>query len=118
MPQSAQTHSAPVDLVALNEVTGGDPEFATELAESYISSSRALLTKIQDCCARGDRYQLARAVHQLAGASANVYAARLGELCSDLERAAGNVPTAQLEQHIDELAAELTRVTDVLARMR
>lgn len=118
MPEFAQTHSAPVDLVALNEVTGGDPEFATELVESYISSSRELLTRIRDCFARGDRFQVARAVHQLAGASANVYAARLGALCSDLERAAENVTAVQFEQHIGLLAAELARVTDVLAKMR
>ena len=117
MPQFAPTYSAPVDLVALNEVTGGDADFAADLVESYLTSSRELLTRVQDCFARGDRYQLARAIHQLAGASANVYAARLHELCSDLERAAETLGMAQLEQHIAAVAAELARVTDVLVNM-
>jgi two-component system, sensor histidine kinase and response regulator len=114
LPQFATTCSAPVDLAALSEVTGGDADFAADLVESYLTSSRELLTKVQDFCARGDRYQLARAVHQLAGASANVYAAPLRELCSDLERAAETVTAAQLEQHIAGIAAELARVTAVL----
>ena len=118
LPELAPTHSAPVDLDALNEVTGGDVEFAADLVESYISSSRELLTKIQDCFARGDRYQLARAVHQLAGASANVYATRLRELCSDVERMAETVTAAQLEQHMARVSAELARVTAVLEKMR
>jgi HPt (histidine-containing phosphotransfer) domain-containing protein len=113
----APTDSVPVDLVALNEVTGGDAEFTADLVESYITSSRELLTKVRDFLASGDRYQLARAVHQLAGASANVYAAPLRVLCSDLERAAETVTATQLEQHITCVAVELARVTDVLANM-
>jgi two-component system, sensor histidine kinase and response regulator len=111
------TYPAPVDLVALKEVTGGDAEFTADLVASYITSSRELLTKIRDCLASGDRHQLARAVHQLAGASANVYASPLRVLCSDLERAAETVTAAQLEQHITHVAAELARVTDALANM-
>ena len=117
MPPFAPTHFAPVDLAALHEVTGGDADFATELVESYLTSSRELLAKVQDLFARGDRYQLARAIHQLAGASANIYAEPLRALCSDLERAAETVTEAQLEQHIARVAAELARVSDVLANM-
>ena len=116
MPQFALTHPAPVDLVALNEVTGGDAEFAADLIESYISSSHDVMTKLRDF-AHSDRHQLARAVHQLAGASANIYAEPLRELCSDLGRAAETATAAQLEQHIERVAAELARVTDVLANI-
>jgi len=117
LPQVAPTCPAPVDLAALNDVTGGDADFATELVESYLTSSRELLTRIQDFFARGDRYQLARAVHQLAGASANIYAEPLRELCSDLEHAAETFTAAQLEEHIGRIAAELARVTGVLANV-
>ena len=115
LPQLAPTCSAPVDLTALNEVTGGDADFAADLVESYLVSSGELLTQVQDCYARGDRHRLARAIHQLAGASANVYAGPLSELCSDLERAAETATAVQLEQHIARVAAELARVTDVLS---
>ena len=117
MPQFAPTQLAPVDLAALHETTGGDVEFAADLVASYITSSGELLTRIRDCVARGDRHQLARAVHQLAGASANVFATPLFELCAELERTAENVRSAELEQHIATLAAELARVTDFLANM-
>lgn len=106
-----------MDLAALNEVTGGDPEFTADLVESYIASSHGLLTKARDFFARGDRYQLARAVHQLAGASSNLCAEPLHELCSDLERAADTATETQLEQQIACLAAELARVTAVLTNM-
>jgi len=113
--QGALSPSQSVDLLTLNEITGGDHEFAADLAQSYKDSSGELLTKIRDCFVRGDRYQLAREVHQLAGASANVCAAPLRELCSDLERAAETATEAQLEQRIAQLAAELARVTVCLA---
>lgn len=117
MPQFAPPYATPVDVAALNEVTGGDADFAADLVESYLTSSRELLTRVRDCFARGDRYQLARAIHQLAGASANVYATPLRELCSDLERAAETLAAPQLEQHIAGVVAELARVTDVLVNM-
>ena len=118
LPQFAPTHCAPVDLAALHEMTDGDAEFAADLVQSYVSSSRELMTMVRDYFARGDRRQAARALHQLAGASANVYAAPLHELCSDLERAAETVTVAQFEQRMARMATELARVTDVLRSMR
>jgi len=117
LQQFAPTCDAPVDLATLNEMTGGDIEFAADLVDSYIGSSGELLRKIRDGFARGDRHELARAAHQLAGASANVYAAPLCELCSGLELGSTTATAAQLDQHIAGVAAELARVTDILANM-
>src|SRR5690349_15190708 len=108
---------APIDLPGLRELTGGDVEFAADLVQSYVHNSVELLTKIRDCHLRGDRQQLARAAHQLAGASANVYAGPLRDLCSSLECAAVRLTVGQLDQHIAEVRAELARVTDTMTSM-
>src|SRR5690348_11756842 len=68
---------APVDLQGLRELTAGDIEFAVTLVQNYRNSSRELLTQMRACLVRDDRRQLARSAHQLAGASANIYAAPL-----------------------------------------
>ena len=108
---------APIDLPGLRDLTGGDVEFAADLVQSYVNSSAELLRKIRDCHVRGDRQQLARAAHQLAGASANVYAGPLRDLCSSLECGAETLTVGQLEQHIAEVRAELARVTDAMTNM-
>jgi two-component system, sensor histidine kinase and response regulator len=101
-----------VDLRALAEVTGSDAEFAADLARSYLDNSRELYAQIRACLLSNDRPQLARAVHQLAGASANIQAVLLRELCLSVERVAS---TASPEE-LDELGAELARVGTTLRR--
>jgi HPt (histidine-containing phosphotransfer) domain-containing protein len=48
--------------------------------------------------------------HQLAGASANVHAAVLRELCLNLENSALAAATSQLEECLTRMGAELARV--------
>jgi two-component system sensor histidine kinase/response regulator len=99
----------PVDLAGLNEMTGGDAGFAADLASSYLDNSRELYAQIRACLAK-DRQQVARVAHQLAGASANVHAAPLRELCLNLENMAPTANTAQLEEALTKIGAELARV--------
>jgi two-component system sensor histidine kinase/response regulator len=99
----------PVDLAGLNEMTGGDAGFAADLASSYLDNSRELYAQIRACLAK-DRQQVARVAHQLAGASANVHAAPLRELCLNLENMAPTANTAQLEEVLTKIGAELARV--------
>ena len=106
----------PVDLAALNEMTGGDAEFAADLANSYLDNSRELYAQIRACLARGERQQVARVAHQLAGASANVHAAALRELCLNRENCAPAADTAQLEECLTRIGAELARVAAALRR--
>jgi HPt (histidine-containing phosphotransfer) domain-containing protein len=90
-------------------MTGGDAEFVADLASSYLDNSRELYAQIRACLAR-DRQQVARLAHQLAGASANVHAAPLRELCLNLENIAPTASTAQLEEALTKIGAELARV--------
>jgi CheY-like chemotaxis protein len=106
----------PVDLAALNEMTGGDTEFAADLASSYLDNSRELYAQIRACLA-SDRPQVARLAHQLGGASANVHAAVLRELCLNLEISAHAAGTAQLEECLAKMGAELARVGAALRQV-
>jgi HPt (histidine-containing phosphotransfer) domain-containing protein len=90
-------------------MTGGDAGFAADLASSYLDNSRELYAQIRACLA-SDRQQVARLAHQLAGASANVHAAQLRELCLNLENCASTAGTAQLEECLTKIGAELARV--------
>jgi HPt (histidine-containing phosphotransfer) domain-containing protein len=104
----------PVDLVALNEMTGGDAEFAADIARSYLDNSRELYSQMRVCLADADRRQLAGLVHQLAGASANIHAVRLRELCLTLEESAASAEVVQLQDAVTEIGTELTGVSAAL----
>jgi two-component system, sensor histidine kinase and response regulator len=112
---AAAARLQPVDLAALKEMTGGDAEFAADLARSYLDNSRELYAKIRGCLARDDRGQLAHWAHQLAGASANVHAASLRELCLSLERVAQTATAPEADDFVAKIGAELTRVTGALS---
>jgi HPt (histidine-containing phosphotransfer) domain-containing protein len=103
-----------VDLSALNEMTGGDAEFAADIARSYLDNSRELFAQIRACLACEDRRELARMVHQLAGASANIHAVALRELCLNLEMSAPSAAAAELQSSVASIGAELSRVSAVL----
>jgi two-component system sensor histidine kinase/response regulator len=101
---------APIDLSQLRELTGADAEFARSLADSFASSSRELIAAMSAAASREDREQLARAAHQLKGASANIYAWPMQALCAELETRAATLSPRELESHVAALSAEIDRV--------
>jgi CheY-like chemotaxis protein/nitrogen-specific signal transduction histidine kinase len=114
-PAASREASPPaLDLTALAGLTEGDLQFMGELARSYLDNSRELFAQMRTCLDRDERPQLARAAHQLAGASASVHAAPLCELCLAVEHSARTAGFADLEQAIDRIRAELARVGDCL----
>jgi PAS domain S-box-containing protein len=114
-PPAAAAQPA-VDLRALAEMTGGDAEFSADLARSYLDNSRELYAQIRACLLKNDRQLLARTLHQLAGASANVQAVLLRELCLSVERVAGTASAEELDEFVRKVGAELSRVAATLRR--
>src|SRR5690606_23438350 len=104
----------PVDIAKLVDGTGGDPAFVREIAQTFVSNATALLAEIRRCASEGDRTAVGRAAHSLKGASANMFAGPIHELCRDLEARARDFSDSELTQRIDRLAAELERVKIVL----
>jgi len=105
---------APVDLVRWSQLIGGDGEFAAALVRSYIDSAGTLLKQIRECVGRDDRTQLARAVHQLMGASGGACAVQLRDLCADFERSARDAGSDQLDQHVARIQNAFERAREVL----
>jgi CheY-like chemotaxis protein len=101
---SAVSASAtPVNLARLNEITDGDPEFAFELASTFISSGEQVLEEIHAALEAFDRNGLSRAAHKLKGASANIHAENLRELAYALETHAGAVDQPRLKELVSQL---------------
>ncbi len=105
---------APVEIAALRELTGDDAGFARELAHTFIYTSEELLAELDRCALRRDRAALEHAAHSLKGASANIRANRLHELCAGLEAQAAKLSEGELIQQIVRIAAERQRVAAAL----
>jgi PAS domain S-box-containing protein len=108
---AAQT---PVDLARLNELTDGDPEFAHELANTFISSGEQVLKEIHEALASFDRSALTRAGHKLKGASANIYAEALRALAYELETSGANIDQPRLKELVLTLDLEFQRAAQFL----
>jgi two-component system sensor histidine kinase/response regulator len=101
--------AAAIDLTQLEELAAGDEEFIQSVADSFAKSSSALLASMLTAAAEGERRQLARAAHQLKGASANLYAEALRLLCAELEEQAKTLTAAQVDEKIKGISCEIER---------
>jgi two-component system sensor histidine kinase/response regulator len=90
---SSPTASAPVDLARLDEITDGDTEFTQELIAVFVSSCEQSVAELQQELRTGDAGSLSRAAHKLKGASANIHAVPLRDLCAELEANAETMTT-------------------------
>jgi HPt (histidine-containing phosphotransfer) domain-containing protein len=105
----------PLDLARFNDLTAGDREFANDLATTFAASGHQQLAEIGKALESFDRGAVARAAHQLKGASANIYAQPLAELAARLESEAPDADLGQLQQVSEALRHEFNRVNDFLA---
>ncbi len=107
--------AAPIDLHRWAEVIGGDHEFGRELADTFSASATSVLTEMQACI--GNRSQLQRAAHKLKGASSNVHATCLKQLCMAVEVGAHLLEEQRLLEYFDRMACEIQRAIAVLQRL-
>ncbi len=103
-----------IDLAQLDEVTDGDAAFARELAETYIISSAQIVGRMRTGIEEGNRIMVRQSVHQLAGASANMCATPLYDLCKALEGQADSLAQAALADAVDRIAVEVVRGAEEL----
>ncbi|MDY0066705.1 MAG: response regulator [Steroidobacteraceae bacterium] len=97
--------SAPVNLARIREITGGDADFACELADTFIASGEQICAEMRAALAASDRTALGRAAHKLKGASANVHADALRTLALALETQASSLDKPRLTQLVEDVAA-------------
>ncbi len=111
---TARAMNTPVDLARLNEITDGDPEFAHELAATFISSGEQVLAEVRAALEALDRQGLSRAAHKLKGASANIHADALRDLAYALESQAGNLDQPRLKALVQDLTESFESAAEFL----
>jgi two-component system sensor histidine kinase/response regulator len=114
-PAPVQTDAVPVDLARLQQICDGDPQFELELAAAFSASCESVLLALSNALKATDRDAIARAAHQLKGASANMYANALRDAAELMETEAPIAVPARLDQLGRLLAQEFSRTKAFLA---
>ncbi len=78
----------PVDLDVLAELIGDDPQVMREVLEAFRANTARSALEFAHAQADGLRQALADAAHKLKSAARAIGAARLGQICADIEEAA------------------------------
>jgi PAS domain S-box-containing protein len=109
---------APVDLARLHEITDGDVEFTQDLIATFVESGTEVLAELQLAIGLEDRQAIARVAHKLKGASANIHAIPLRQLCNELESNAASYSLLELQATQTRVATEFKRAGDYLQATR
>ena len=105
----------PVDLAGFHSITDGDHAFAQELIATFIDSGEQQLAEMAAALAISNRPALARAAHQLKGASANIHAHALKSVAERLEADSPADDVRALQQCHVLLRQEFERVKQFLS---
>jgi len=108
----------PVDLRRFDQVTGGDPAFAQELIDAFVTSSSEIQSELQAALATEDRKALERLAHKLKGAAANIHAPLLRTHAEELETCASTMDALQLEIHLTQMRLYVERTLAYLRGAR
>jgi two-component system sensor histidine kinase/response regulator len=103
-----------LDTVRLREVVGTDTAFARDLVRTFLTSSTEALQKMRAAAQSGDAGRVQRVAHSLKGASGNMRALALKELCAALETNVSELSAEELSRRIETLAGELEAVAIAL----
>lgn len=93
----------PVDLEQLVRRCMGRIELAERLLKSFESRFPVDLSKIEECLANDDASGLARSVHQLKGAAANISAPELYAILARMEQAVRGQQSAVAQECLEEV---------------
>ena len=100
-----------IDHAVLDELTGGDPEFAAEVMLDFVETTRADIEALQVALIADDLDVVRRQAHRVKGASRTVGARRLAHLAEELESLAGDDgDRSEMRRLADDLLAALTSV--------
>lgn len=95
-----------------------DTVFIRELIQSYIPLINTQLNTILEAHRERNAKKLSQAAHSLKGASLNVGANALADLCRIIEESARNNQFEALETVLEEIQRELTKVIQVLSGIK
>ncbi len=104
----------PERLAMLRELDGGDGELLTAVVTEFVDDSTQQLGAVSAALIEGDPRVVERAVHNLKGASANLGATTLADLCGELEVLARASALTMAPDLLDSIRAEHVRVCSAL----
>jgi len=106
---SEQNGNAPVNLAHLRIFTDGDVAEEKTLFGIFMRNADEILLRLQESLNKHDSESWRKASHRLKGASGNLGANALSDLCSEAEKA--SIHTSEVwAEYMTAIAAELTRV--------
>ena len=97
-----------IDQAVLDELrasVGGDQGFVNELAAAYLSEGEGHIEQVAAGLASGDIASMVRPAHTLKSSSAALGAARLANICREIEHAAREGRTDGLEASVADARA-------------
>src|SRR5580658_4030536 len=98
----------------LLDLDDGEGGALSEIVEEYIAHGKQVWVELRRTLSAGDVAALERSAHTLKGASANVGASTLAQLCGALESHARMEQLDEVSGLIDECDAEFARVQEAL----
>jgi two-component system, sensor histidine kinase and response regulator len=99
-----------LDVAQLLDMTGNDMEFIRDILGTYQHSADRLMIEMRQAVDDDDRKALAAAAHKLRGASANIHAQRVRDVCGLLEDRADAFSAEQVRAQLDVLRELLDAV--------
>jgi len=82
----------PADLGVLAELVGNDPQVMREVLEAFRKNAALSAQELARAQADGSLQSMAGIAHKLKSAARSIGAARLGQICAEIEEAATHSP--------------------------
>jgi CheY-like chemotaxis protein len=107
---SASESNSPIHWARIDAIAEGDKEFADELLNTFVESTRNTLRELRSAAGRNDPTAIARCAHKLKGAAGNIGANRMQQLARELEVNAAHISERDLETSLDAFDIEARRI--------
>lgn len=105
-------------IAELQESVGGDDSFVAELASAYLAEGQGYIDAMVEAIQRGDVAAIVRPAHTLKSSSAALGAARLAQICREIEHAARDGRGEGLAVAVDEARAAWQSTVSAMTERR
>lgn len=113
-PAASARSTAPLDIAVLEELVGRDPDVIHEFLRAFWISTARTVSEIKAACEVRDAAKVADLAHKLKSPAKSVGAARLAELCDQIQAAAGHADFEALDASMPRLESEKANIEGYL----
>lgn len=114
---AAGADGQPVNLAALTDLFGDDPDTVREILRDFIAPSEAIVVEFESAYASRESAGIVAAAHKLKSSSRAVGADRLADLCQDLETAGKASDWDEIDRQAPQLKELMAVVTEFIDQM-